>query len=214
MPPTDELVLASSNSGKIREFGQLFAGLGLSVRPQSNFGVVDVEETGLTFVENALLKAREACRISGLPALADDSGLEVDALAGRPGIYSARYAGEPKSDERNNAKLLEELAEVTGSARSGRYWCALVYLRHADDPVPLIVQRSWEGEILEAPRGAGGFGYDPLFWLPELGKSVAELEAVQKNRLSHRGRAMVAMVEALRGTMQRSVVRESATRAK
>lgn len=214
MPPTDELVLASSNSGKIREFGQLFAGLGLRVRPQSDFGVVDVEETGLTFVENALLKAREACRISGLPALADDSGLEVDALAGRPGIYSARYAGEPKSDERNNAKLLEELAEVTGSARSGRYWCALVYLRHADDPVPLIVQRSWEGEILEAPRGAGGFGYDPLFWLPELGKSVAELEAVQKNRLSHRGRAMVAMVEALRGTMQRSVVRESATRAK
>ena len=214
MPPTDELVLASSNSGKIREFGQLFANLGLRVRPQSDFGVVDVEETGLTFVENALLKAREACRISGLPALADDSGLEVDALAGQPGIYSARYAGEPKSDERNNAKLLEELAEVTGSARSGRYWCALVYLRHADDPVPLIVQRSWEGEILEAPRGAGGFGYDPLFWLPELGKSVAELEAEEKNRLSHRGRAMVAMVEALRGTMQRSVARESANRAK
>src|SRR5690554_795412 len=153
VPPTDELVLASSNSGKIREFAQLFAGLGLRVRPQSDFGVVDVDETGLTFVENALLKAREACRISGLPALADDSGLEVDALAGQPGIYSARYAGEPKSDERNNAKLLEELAAVTGKARSGRYWCALVYLRHADDPVPLMVQRSWEGQILEAPLG-------------------------------------------------------------
>ncbi|NLC22719.1 MAG: RdgB/HAM1 family non-canonical purine NTP pyrophosphatase [Halomonadaceae bacterium] len=203
MHPTDELVLASSNPGKIREFGQLFADLGLRVRPQSDFGVVDVEETGLTFVENALLKAREASRISGLPALADDSGLEVDALAGQPGIYSARYAGEPKSDERNNAKLLEELAEITGKARSGRYWCALVYLRHADDPVPLMVQRSWEGQILEAPLGEGGFGYDPLFWLPELGKSVAQLDAEEKNRLSHRGRALSAMATALRDALAR-----------
>ncbi len=203
MHPTNELVLASSNPGKIREFGQLFADLGLRVRPQSDFGVVDVEETGLTFVENALLKAREASRISGLPALADDSGLEVDALAGQPGIYSARYAGEPKSDERNNAKLLEELAEITGKARSGRYWCALVYLRHADDPVPLMVQRSWEGQILEAPLGEGGFGYDPLFWLPELGKSVAQLDAEEKNRLSHRGRALSAMATALRDVLAR-----------
>lgn len=203
MHPTNELVLASSNPGKIREFGQLFADLGLRVRPQSDFGVVDVEETGLTFVENALLKAREASRISGLPALADDSGLEVDALAGQPGIYSARYAGEPKSDERNNAKLLEELAAVTGKARSGRYWCALVYLRHADDPVPLMVQRSWEGQILEAPLGEGGFGYDPLFWLPELGKSVAQLDAEEKNRLSHRGRALSAMATALRDALAR-----------
>ena len=203
MHPTNELVLASSNPGKIREFGQLFADLGLRVRPQSDFGVVDVEETGLTFVENALLKAREASRISGLPALADDSGLEVDALAGQPGIYSARYAGEPKSDERNNAKLLEELAAVTGKARSGRYWCALVYLRHADDPVPLMVQRSWEGQILEAPLGEGGFGYDPLFWLPELGKSVAQLDAEEKNRLSHRGRALSAMATALRDVLAR-----------
>ena len=203
MHPTDELVLASSNPGKIREFGQLFADLGLRVRPQSDFGVVDVEETGLTFVENALLKAREASRISGLPALADDSGLEVDALAGKPGIYSARYAGEPKSDERNNAKLLEELAEITGKARSGRYWCALVYLRHADDPVPLMVQRSWEGQILEAPLGEGGFGYDPLFWLPELGKSVAQMDAEEKNRLSHRGRALSAMATALRDALAR-----------
>lgn len=203
MHPTNELVLASSNPGKIREFGQLFADLGLRVRPQSDFGVADVEETGLTFVENALLKAREASRISGLPALADDSGLEVDALAGQPGIYSARYAGEPKSDERNNAKLLEELAEITGKARSGRYWCALVYLRHADDPVPLMVQRSWEGQILEAPLGEGGFGYDPLFWLPELGKSVAQLDAEEKNRLSHRGRALSAMATALRDALAR-----------
>lgn len=203
MHPTDELVLASSNPGKIREFGQLFADLGLRVRPQSDFGVADVAENGLTFVENALLKAREASRISGLPALADDSGLEVDALAGQPGIYSARYAGEPKSDERNNAKLLEELAEVTGKARSGRYWCALVYLRHADDPVPLMVQRSWEGQILEAPLGEEGFGYDPLFWLPELGKSVAQLEAGEKNRLSHRGRALSAMATALQDALAR-----------
>ncbi|MCE8004797.1 RdgB/HAM1 family non-canonical purine NTP pyrophosphatase [Billgrantia ethanolica] len=203
MTSTDELVLASGNPGKIREFGQLFASLGLRIRPQSNFGVVDVEETGLTFVENALLKAREASRASGLPALADDSGLEVDALAGQPGIYSARFAGEPKSDQRNNAKLLESLKGVTGSDRSARYWCALVYLRHADDPVPLIVQRSWEGEILEQPRGEGGFGYDPLFWLPSLGKSVAELDAEEKNRLSHRGRALEAMLAALRETSRR-----------
>nr|WP_206022404.1 RdgB/HAM1 family non-canonical purine NTP pyrophosphatase [Halomonas bachuensis] len=197
------MVLASANTGKIREFGQLFAALGLRVRPQSEFGVADVEETGLTFVENALLKARAASRISGLPALADDSGLEVDALSGQPGIYSARYAGEPKSDVRNNAKLLEALSGVSGIARSARYWCALVYLRNADDPVPLIVQRCWEGEILEQPRGEGGFGYDPLFWLPSLGKSVAELGAEEKNRLSHRGRALDGMLAALSEMTQR-----------
>lgn len=198
MSAITELVLASANPGKIREFGQLFAPLGLRVRPQSEFGVVDVEETGLTFVENALLKAREASRASGLPALADDSGLEVDALAGQPGIYSARYAGEPRSDARNNAKLLEALAGVPSGSRSARYWCALVYLRHAADPVPLIVQCSWEGEMLAAPRGDGGFGYDPLFWLPSLGKSAAELGAEEKNRSSHRGRALEAMLTALR----------------
>ncbi|UYG03766.1 RdgB/HAM1 family non-canonical purine NTP pyrophosphatase [Halomonas sp. LR3S48] len=203
MSLTKELVVASGNPGKLREFGQLFESLGLRIRPQAEFGVTDVEETGLTFVENALLKARAASSASGLPTLADDSGLEVDALAGRPGIYSARFAGEPKSDARNNAKLLASLAEVSGAARSARYWCALVYLRHADDPVPLIVQRSWEGEILEQPRGEGGFGYDPLFWLPSLGKSVAELGAEEKNRLSHRGRALEAMLTALRGMTQR-----------
>nr|WP_267956639.1 RdgB/HAM1 family non-canonical purine NTP pyrophosphatase [Halomonas sp. MCCC 1A17488] len=195
--------MASGNPGKIREFGQLFAPLGLRVRPQADFGVTDVEETGLTFIENALLKARAASRASGLPALADDSGLEVDALAGSPGIYSARYAGEPKSDARNNAKLLESLSGVSGAARSARYWCALVYLRHAEDPVPIIVQRSWEGEILEQPCGEGGFGYDPLFWLPALGRSVAELDAAEKNRLSHRGRALEAMLAALREATRR-----------
>lgn len=190
----DLLVLASGNAGKLREFHALLAPLGVDVRPQAEFGVADVEETGLTFVENALLKAREASRLSGLPALADDSGLAVDALQGAPGIYSARYAGEPKSDARNNARLLEALADVPPGQRQARYWCVLVLLRHAADPVPLIVQRSWQGEILQAPRGAGGFGYDPLFWLAEHNASAAELTAERKNRLSHRGRALQALV--------------------
>lgn len=191
------LVLASGNAGKLREFSALLLPLGFSVSAQAEHGVGDVEETGLTFVENALLKAREACRVSGLPALADDSGLAVDALDGAPGIYSARFAGEHKSDAANNRKLLEALAEHGPGERSARYWCVLVYLRHADDPVPLIVQRSWEGEILGAPRGEGGFGYDPLFWLPECGKTAAELPPEEKNRLSHRGRAMRELVERL-----------------
>lgn len=198
MASSNTLVLASGNVGKLKEFNQLLAPLGLDVRAQSEFGVGDVEETGLTFVENALLKAREASRISGLPALADDSGLEVDALHGSPGIYSARYAGEPKSDERNNEKLLTSLSSYAEGQRSGRYWCVLVYLRHAEDPVPVIVQRSWEGEILAHPRGNGGFGYDPLFWLPDQGMSVAELSSETKNRLSHRGRALQGLVELLK----------------
>lgn len=191
------LVLASGNEGKIREFRHLMGVLGMEVRPQGEFGVSDVEETGLTFVENALLKAREASRVSGLAALADDSGLEVDALNGAPGIYSARFAGEPKSDERNNSHLLEALADVPEGSRSGRYWCVLVYLRNAMDPVPIIVQRCWEGEILAHPRGEGGFGYDPIFWLPDQAMSAAELSAQEKNHLSHRGRALRALVEAL-----------------
>ncbi|MFO7909710.1 MAG: RdgB/HAM1 family non-canonical purine NTP pyrophosphatase [Halomonas sp.] len=195
--PASTLVLASGNAGKLREFNQLLAPLGLDVRPQADFGVGDVPETGLTFVENALIKARAASQASGLPALADDSGLEVDALDGAPGIYSARYGGEPKSDERNNAKLLEALSHYAEGQRSGRYWCVLVYLRHPEDPVPIIVQRSWEGEILTGPRGEGGFGYDPLFWLPDQGTTVAELPAERKNRLSHRGRALQALVETL-----------------
>ncbi|BCB72077.1 RdgB/HAM1 family non-canonical purine NTP pyrophosphatase [Vreelandella aquamarina] len=198
MNAANMLVLASGNSGKLKEFNQLLSPLGLDVRPQAEFGVHDVEETGLTFVENALLKAREASRVSGLPALADDSGLEVDALNGAPGIYSARYAGEPKSDQRNNEKLLAALSECAEGQRTARYWCVLVYLRHAEDPVPVIVQRSWEGEVLAHPRGEGGFGYDPLFWLPDQGMSVAELPSETKNRLSHRGRALHTLVDILK----------------
>jgi XTP/dITP diphosphohydrolase len=196
MSPTP-LVLASGNTGKLREFHRLLAPLGVEVRPQADYGVDAVDETGKTFVENALLKAREAARVSGLPALADDSGLAVDALHGRPGIHSARFAGEPRSDDRNNARLLETMAAVPEGERTARYWCVLVYLRHAEDPVPLIVQQCWTGEILAHPRGEGGFGYDPLFWLPDQGMSVAELSAEAKNRLSHRGRALQALMAAM-----------------
>ncbi|WP_148252386.1 RdgB/HAM1 family non-canonical purine NTP pyrophosphatase [Aidingimonas lacisalsi] len=195
MPGNNTLVLASGNTGKINEFNKLLSPLGVEVVSQRDFDVPNVEESGLTFVENALLKARQACRVSGLPALADDSGLEVDALNGAPGIYSARYAGEPSSDDANNDKLLTAMADVPEGQRSGRYWCVLVYLRHAEDPVPLIVQRHWEGEILAHPRGDGGFGYDPLFWVGESGMSAAELSSDEKNRLSHRGRAMQALLE-------------------
>ena len=176
MATVNTLVLASGNAGKLREFNQLLSPLGFDVRPQADFGVSEVEETGLTFVENALLKAREASRISGLPALADDSGLEVDALQGAPGIYSARYGGEPKSDDKNNQKLLAALSDCAEGQRSGRYWC----------------------EILAHPRGQEGFGYDPLFWLPDQGMSVAELPSETKNRLSHRGRALQGLVELLK----------------
>lgn len=197
MSQVTDIVLASDNAGKIKEFNHLLSPLGFTVKAQADYGVVAVEETGLTFVENALLKAREASRVSGLPALADDSGLEVDALSGAPGIYSARYAGEPSSDLANNRKLLEQLLDVPEGERTARYWCVLVYLRHADDPVPIVVQQHWAGDILAHPRGDGGFGYDPLFWVPEAGMSVAELSAEEKNRLSHRGRAMQALLSQL-----------------
>ncbi|MEG3078994.1 RdgB/HAM1 family non-canonical purine NTP pyrophosphatase [Halomonas sp. 5021] len=198
MTSTQTLVLASGNVGKLKEFNELLAPLGFDVRTQADYGVHDVAETGVTFVENALIKAREASRQNGLPALADDSGLEVDALQGAPGIYSARYAGEPKSDQRNNAKLLEALQDCPEGQRTARYWCVLVYLRHPEDPVPVIVQRSWEGEVLAHPRGEGGFGYDPLFWLPDQSSSVAELPSETKNRLSHRGRALSGLVDVLK----------------
>ncbi len=191
------VVLASNNPGKARELGQLLAGSGLEVVPQSALGVPEVEETGLTFVENAILKARNACAHTGLPALADDSGLEVDALRGQPGIHSARYAGPGASDADNLRKLLDALDGVPEAGRSARFQCLLVLMRHAADPVPLICQGTWAGSITTAPRGESGFGYDPVFLVPERGCTAAELPAEEKNRLSHRGRAMACLLERL-----------------
>jgi XTP/dITP diphosphohydrolase len=194
---TRPLVLATGNAGKLKEFRQLLADTPFGVEPQSAFGVPEAEETGLSFVENAIIKARNAARHSGLPAIADDSGLEVDALDGAPGIYSARFAGSDADDSANNTLLLQRLAGVPENLRTARYQCVLVFMRHAADPSPLICQASWEGRILTAPRGSGGFGYDPLFWLDEQQCSAAELAPADKNRLSHRGRAMAALLAAL-----------------
>lgn len=194
----NRIVLASGNRGKLAEFRQLLQHSGFDVVPQSEFAVTDCDETGLSFVENAILKARHAAHCTGLPALADDSGLEVDALQGAPGIYSARYAGASSDvDAANNRKLLEALRDVPDARRGARFQCVLVYMRHARDPSPLICQGSWEGRIAMAPRGADGFGYDPLFIVPELGQSAAELPAATKNRLSHRGKAMANLLAAL-----------------
>ena len=190
------IVLASGNAGKLRELGRVLAPLGVELRPQSEFEVPEVDETGLTFVENAILKARAASQHSRLPAIADDSGLEVDFLGGEPGIHSARYSGE--GDEANNRKLLTALKGLPESQRSARFQCVLVYMRHHLDPTPLVCQASWEGYILSEPRGENGFGYDPLFYVPEQRCSSAELPAELKNRISHRARASALLVEALR----------------
>jgi XTP/dITP diphosphohydrolase len=197
---TKQIVLASSNPGKVREINRLLGGLGLNAHPQSEFGVADAEETGLTFVENAIIKARNAARHTGLAAIADDSGTEVDALNGAPGIYSARYAGAGASDRANLEKLLQELQGVAASERSARFQCLMVYLRHSDDPTPLICQGTWEGSILFEPRGENGFGYDPVFYVPTHDCSSAELDADVKNSLSHRGQALRQLVAALRQT--------------
>ena len=194
------IVLASSNAGKVREFNQLLGGLQLEVVPQSHFNVADAEETGLTFVENAILKARNAAQHAHRPALADDSGLEVDALDGAPGIYSARYAGPGAGDRANLEKLLAMLAGVPDAQRTARFQCVLVYMRHALDPTPLICQGTWEGRILTEARGSGGFGYDPVFFVPSHGCSSAELPAEVKNALSHRGQALQKLLAALRGS--------------
>ena len=191
-----DIVLASSNPGKVREINQLLAELGMQVQPQSEFGVVDAEETGLTFVENAILKARNAAQHTGLPAIADDSGLEVDALAGAPGIYSARFAGEDASDQANLEQLLVELEAVPEEQRTARFQCLLVFMRHANDPTPLICQGTWEGRILFAARGDNGFGYDPVFHVPTHNCCSAELPAETKNSLSHRGQALRQLVAA------------------
>ncbi|RTZ81652.1 MAG: non-canonical purine NTP pyrophosphatase [Gammaproteobacteria bacterium] len=194
---TQRIVLASNNKGKVREIGQLLAGREIEILPQSEFNIPEVEETGLTFVENAILKARNAAAHSGLPAIADDSGLEVDALRGQPGIYSARFAGPGASDADNNARLLQELANVPDEQRTARFQCLMVYMRHEKDPTPIICQGTWEGRILREPQGENGFGYDPLFFVPGKGCSAAELPAEVKNVLSHRCQALRCLVEKL-----------------
>ena len=190
------LVIASNNPGKLREIAEILAPLRIEVSPQSAFGVPEADEPYDTFIENALAKARHAGAMSGLPALADDSGICVDALGGAPGVHSARFAGEPRSDERNNVKLLEVLGGREN--REAHYYCVMVLMRHAQDPQPLIAEGSWRGEILRAPRGSGGFGYDPLFLDPSSGQTGAELVPAQKNLISHRGKALALLVDALR----------------
>ena len=192
----DKLVLASGNAGKLKELSSLLAPLGIEVLPQSAFNVSEAEEPHPSFVENAIAKARHAARATGLPALADDSGLCVDVLGGAPGVLSARFAGEPKSDARNNALLLERLAGEPN--RHARFYCALALVRHADDPQPIIACGEWRGEILETPRGQGGFGYDPLFLVPDLDQTAAEIDHSLKNVLSHRGNAMRQLLDRLR----------------
>ncbi|MBB5018641.1 XTP/dITP diphosphohydrolase [Chitinivorax tropicus] len=191
----NKIVIASNNAGKLREFHALLSPLGYEPIPQGALNVPEAEEPHCTFVENALAKARHAARLTGLPALADDSGICVDALGGAPGVHSARYAGEPKADARNNAKLLAELAGQPN--RRAHYYCVLVFVRHADDPQPIIAEGEWQGEILTTAQGEGGFGYDPLFWVAAEQATVAELGADIKNSLSHRGQALQALVKRL-----------------
>jgi XTP/dITP diphosphohydrolase len=193
-----KIVLASGNHGKLAEFNQLLSSTGWSIFSQADFDVPEAAETGLSFVENAIIKARNAAQHSGLPALADDSGLEVDALNGAPGIYSARFAGTDADDAANNRKLLELIADIPDAQRSARFQCVLVFMRHASDPSPLICQGTWEGQLLHAPRGDAGFGYDPLFYIPDLQQTSAELSPSRKNQLSHRGQALVKLLAALR----------------
>jgi XTP/dITP diphosphohydrolase len=197
------LVLATNNPGKLREFRELLAPLGFDVEPLAQFTHVNADETGLSFIENAILKARHASQAANLPAIADDSGIEVDALRGAPGIYSARYAGAGASDRRNLDKLLDALRDVPLEQRTARYQCALVFMRWPTDPSPLVCQASWEGRVIATPRGAGGFGYDPVFELPALGKTAAELSADDKNRISHRGKALRELVTQLRARTNR-----------
>ena len=192
---TNHWVLASNNAGKLREFNDLLAPLAIKIQPQAELEVPDAIEDGLSFIENALIKARHAARLTGLPALSDDSGLEVDALHGAPGIYSARYAsmaGGDKSDLANLNKLLVDLKDVPPAERTARFHCVLAFMRHADDPTPIVIQGTWEGSLLQAPAGDKGFGYDPIFWVAAHGCSAAQLSKAEKNRLSHRGLAVAA----------------------
>ncbi|HFD32514.1 MAG TPA: RdgB/HAM1 family non-canonical purine NTP pyrophosphatase [Gammaproteobacteria bacterium] len=200
-----KIVLASNNKGKVREFGEMLSTLNMEVIPQATFDIEDADETGLTFVENAIIKARHASAIAGLPAIADDSGLEVDFLNGAPGIYSARYSdmknhGRDATDEKNLLKLLDDLKDVPEEQRTARFQCLLVYMRHAEDPTPIICQGSWEGIILTEPHGENGFGYDPIFYVPTHHCSSAELAAEEKNKISHRGQALKKLLAALQKT--------------
>jgi len=192
-----KIILASNNSGKIREFNTMLTGI-YKVVSMRDMQVEEVPETGLTFVENALIKARNASAQSGLPALADDSGIVVDALNGAPGIYSARFAGDHGDDEANTQKLLEDMAQVPDAQRTARFWCAIVYVEHANDPTPIVIQRGWEGEIMREKSGENGFGYDPIFYVPTHKKASAELSAEQKNTISHRGKALQALLVELK----------------
>lgn len=192
-------VIASSNAGKLREFRELLGGSGIEFVTQAELGVGDADETGVTFVENALLKARKAARETGMPALGDDSGLCVDALGGAPGLYSARYAGVHGNADANIDKLLEALRDVPDERRGAHFYAVIVLLRHAEDPQPFIAEGTWSGRILHARRGDGGFGYDPVFLDPEQGHSAAELDTELKNRISHRGRALAALRQLLVG---------------
>jgi XTP/dITP diphosphohydrolase len=191
-----QLVLASNNAGKLREFTALLATVDFEVLPQAQFNVPEAEEPHGTFVENAIAKARHTAKLTGLPALADDSGICVEALGGAPGVYSARFAGEPKSDARNNEKLIADLRDKAD--RRAHYYCILVFVRHAEDPQPIIAEGEWWGEIVDTPRGANGFGYDPYFWLPEFGCTAAELPSEKKNAISHRGIALAKLMERLK----------------
>lgn len=200
-----KIVLATGNAGKLREFQQMLGSADVDFVTQRSLGVSDADETGLSFVENAILKARHAAAVTGLPALADDSGLEVDALLGQPGIYSSRYAGPGATDALNNAKLLAALSEVPESQRTARFQCCITFMRHAADPMPFVCHGTWEGRILFAPAGENGFGYDPLFFVPTHGCASAQLEPAVKNSLSHRGQALRQLLlhwDTLRGSLR------------
>lgn len=195
---TRKIVLATGNAGKVREMASLLADAGMDVVAQTELGVGSVEETGLTFVENAIIKARHAAKVTGLPAIADDSGISVDYLGGAPGIYSARYAGTDGNDGANIVKLLAALDGVPATQRQAHFNCVLVYMRHENDPTPIICHGRWAGVITEQAQGEGGFGYDPVFWLPELNKTAAQLRPEEKQAMSHRGKALTLLSEALR----------------
>lgn len=195
---TNKIILASGNAGKVKEINKLLSDHGIEVVPQTEYDVPEAVEDGLTFVENALKKARHAAKLTGLPAIADDSGIEVDALGKQPGIYSARYSGEDATDTRNNEKMLSELSDVKEENRTARYWCVMVYLENENDPTPIITHGKLEGRIMTTPQGDGGFGYDPIFWLPEQNCTAAELSMEEKNKISHRAIALNALASELK----------------